>query len=452
MISSFLVLGLAAKIQAKNNADTQWGEAVGGLRCRIEPNRKRFLVDNPISFRITFENTGEKTIHLRDVGESRICEAGNFYFNDQKVESKTLIHLDSMRRPSMTLNPTQTKAVLFTLSQWGMNDYKIPQTPGQYKVRFHYTGAMILDLDKSDDGFIKSQSLGEVVSNTVEIEIAEQPDPTKPEAEIESLEEILEKLHEAIGNNWYIFDTIIRGVVSEEAKRYKFILMHNPRTSKQGRKEAAEIVKWSLGGQVVAENDEYFLLAPEQPADVEKQEELIAKICALISLETNNIRKDMESYLIEETRMGAREMGGQMVLTLHPGIMLKEVGGWAREDSMEDLQKFMQKYPEERNWHAQLHGRVATSLKKKGRLGEAIEIYQKMIDEYGELALPMFPGRILVKDRARLEMADCYLQMGNREEALRMLDNLRSQATSRMIRRQAEKTYVELTLQKSQSE
>jgi tetratricopeptide (TPR) repeat protein len=142
--------------------------------------------------------------------------------------------------------------------------------------------------------------------------------------------------------------------------------------------------------------------------------------------------------------MVAREMGEKMVLTLHPGIILKEIGGWASEPSMEDLQKFILKYPEEKNWHAQLHGRIATSLKKKGQWGKAIGIYQKIIDEYGELALPMFPGRILAKDQAQLGMADCYRQMGNHEKALAILDNLRNQATSRMIRRTAEKEYAEL--------
>ena len=149
------------------------------------------MVDNPISFRITFENIGKKTIHLRGVGESRIYEAGDFYFNDQKVESMPFIHLDSMIRPSVTINPDQSKVVLFRLSQWGMKDHKIPQAAGEYKVRFHYKGAMILDLEKNDGGFIHSQSLGEVVSNTVRIEIAERPAPTEAKAEIESLKEIL---------------------------------------------------------------------------------------------------------------------------------------------------------------------------------------------------------------------------------------------------------------------
>ncbi|HEG42463.1 MAG TPA: tetratricopeptide repeat protein [Phycisphaerales bacterium] len=444
-------------LQLKN--DENWSKAVGGLRCRIEPTRKRFLIDDPISFRITFENTGKKTFLLRGVGQSHIYEAGDFYFNDQKVGSMPSIIIDSQIRPNMPLNPDQSKAVSFTLRPWGAthgpwktNDPKIPQKPNQYKVRFHYAGAMFLDSGMNDDGFISSQSPGEIVSNTVEIEIAEKPSTAKPGAEIESLKETLEKVHEAIGKDCYIFDTVIRGTVSEESEKYHFLLIHNPRTSKQGRKEAAEIVKWSLGSLVVAENDEYFLLVSEQPPKAEKQEELIAKICALLNLEANNIRRDMEHYLIEETKLVAHEMGGQMVLTLHPGILWKEIGSLSREPGMEDLQKFMQKYPEERYWHAHLHGKVAAFLQRKNRFGEALEMYQKMIDEYGDLVLPMFPGRILAKDNAQLGMADCYRQMGATDIALEILDNLKSQTTSRMIRRMAEKEYEELRMIKRKAE
>lgn len=96
------------------------GKAPDVLRCRIEASRKRFLVDNPISFRITFENIGKKTIHLGGVGQSRIYEAGDFYFNGQKVEAMPLMHIDSGIRPLVSLNPDQSKVVLFTLSQWGI--------------------------------------------------------------------------------------------------------------------------------------------------------------------------------------------------------------------------------------------------------------------------------------------------------------------------------------------
>ena len=82
--------------------------------------------------------------------------------------------------------------------------------------------------------------------------------PADPKVGTESLEEVLEKLRDVVGGNCDIFDTVIRGKDSREYDKYHFLLIHNPRTSKQGRKEAADIVKWSLGELVVAENDEYY--------------------------------------------------------------------------------------------------------------------------------------------------------------------------------------------------
>lgn len=451
MILGFPWLGSAAELK------TEKENVVNGLQCRIETTKTRYIVGGPITFRIKFENVGEKTIHLRGVGvpgsPDALSDAGYFYFNDQRVPLYQ--RLESFMRMSVSLEPKRSKTFFCTLRPWGWGRKGdlIPKTPGEYKVRFCYTGADILDSNMGRDGFIKSQTLGEVVSNTIEIEIAEQGLPVLGETEIESLKATVEKLRESVRGKWDVLGTIIRGkVTSEQGKRYHFILMHNPRTSAEGRREAAEIVTWSVGGQVVAENDEYFLLSMEQASDAAKgQKELTVRISELLRLEVNNIWKDLERYLKEETRLCARVVGGQMIVSTNPGIILEDMSGLGPDPSIEDFRQIIEKYPEDRDWHGQMQMRIANLLQKKGEWEKAIEIYQKTIDEYGQLVLPVFPGRILVKDRARLEMAACYRQMGNRQEALRILDNLRNQATSRMVRRQAGKEYVELKGQESQS-
>ena len=66
--------------------------------------------------------------------------------------------------------------------------------------------------------------------------------------------------------------------------------MHNPITTETGRKEAAEILTWGVGGDVVSENDEYFLLSTEEVSDETREhKEMTTKISELLGLEVNNI-------------------------------------------------------------------------------------------------------------------------------------------------------------------
>ena len=65
ILFSIIILSQLQAVESNAKPDVQlknegsWGEALGGLQCRIEVTRKRFFVDNPISFRITFDNAGK---------------------------------------------------------------------------------------------------------------------------------------------------------------------------------------------------------------------------------------------------------------------------------------------------------------------------------------------------------------------------------------------------------
>lgn len=112
----------------------------------------------------------------------------------------------------------------------------LPLASGEYNVRFHYAGATNLDSEKNEGGPILSQSLGEVVSNTVKIEIAEQPTPTDDKMEIEALKEVLEKLREEFGFNCFIFDTMNPGSICRRFTEVSFYADPQSPDIKAGKK------------------------------------------------------------------------------------------------------------------------------------------------------------------------------------------------------------------------
>lgn len=111
--------------------------------------------------------------------------------------------------------------------------------------------------------------------------------------------------------------------------------------------------------------------------------------------------------------------------------------------SIEAAEKFIRTYPNERDLCAGVLLKVAYLCDRNNEKYKAIEIYQRAINEYGEEFVPNVNAEFTVKEWALLRIGSLERDIGNRDKALEIFDNL-SQSSNYNVKRSARVSYLSI--------
>jgi len=111
--------------------------------------------------------------------------------------------------------------------------------------------------------------------------------------------------------------------------------------------------------------------------------------------------------------------------------------------SIQGCEKFISQYPDERDLCARAQLCIASLYSRRGQKEQAIKAYQKAIDQYGEVIFPYLSAPFRVKDSALFHMGLCYKDMGQRDKAMEIFDNLTREAWDSNTKTAARTRYLE---------
>jgi len=112
------------------------------------------------------------------------------------------------------------------------------------------------------------------------------------------------------------------------------------------------------------------------------------------------------------------------------------------KQSIEGCQKFIRRYPDERELCAGAQIRIAELLARKGENQQAIEAYRKAVREYGQTIVPERNAIFRVEDWALFRIGLLYKEIGQSEKATELFSNLTKEAWDSNTRRAARRQYL----------